>query len=201
MANCSNANSSCLSDGIFAGVFGSLRDSLKRIGCIGDFVGSRPSAERKTNGRSGAFHWQSHGEQNMRCPYRANHASRTTRRANALQIQSHQHRFRIHADKTYVERVAEPVSMVAILLRVREKLCDAFPEIITQLRFALALCIGVAHDPLGGRSHSRYAGDVFCSRAPLIFVRAAKHDRLNRQTAPQEQKSRSLWTVKFMRRE
>ena len=51
---------SCLSEGIFAGVFGSLRDSLKCIGCVGDFFRGGPSAKRKTNGRSGAFHWQSH---------------------------------------------------------------------------------------------------------------------------------------------
>ena len=101
--------------------------------------------------------------------------------------------------KTYVERVGKPMNWIAILLRVWEKLCDACPEIITQLRLALPLCIGVAQHPLGSRSHSRDAGDVFCPGAPLIFVRAAEHEWLNWQTASQEQKSRSLWTVKFMR--
>ena len=122
----------------------------------------------------------------MRRSHRANHAGRTARRANAFQIQRHQHRFRINADKTCVERVAEPMSWVAILLRVWEKLCDACPELITQLRLALPLRIGVAQHPLGGRSHSRDPGDVFCPGPPLIFVRAAKHEWLNRQTAPQE---------------
>ena len=122
----------------------------------------------------------------MRRPHRANHASRTARRANAFQIQRHQHRFRINADKTCVERVGKPMSGVAILLRVWENPCDACPEVITQLRLALPLRIGVAQRPLGGRSHSRYAGDVFCPGAPLIFVRAAEHDGLDRQTAPQE---------------
>jgi hypothetical protein len=54
------------------------------------------------------------------------------------------------------------------------------------LRLASPLRIGVAQHPLGGRSHSCYPGDVFCPGAPLIFVCAAEHQRLNRQTAPQE---------------
>src|SRR6478736_110703 len=135
----------------------------------------------------------------MRRSHRANHASRTARRANAFQIQRHEHRFRINAEKTYVERIGKAMNWIAILLRVREKPCDACPEIITQLRLALALCIGVAQHPLGSRSHSRDASNVFCPGAPLIFVRAAEHKRLDWQTASQEQKSRSLWTVKFMR--
>ena len=98
----------------------------------------------------------------------------------------HQHRFRINADETCVKRVGEPMNLVAILLRVWEKLCDACPEIITQLRLPLPLRVGVAQHPLGSRSHSCYAGDVFCPGAPLIFVRAAEHEWLNRQTAPQE---------------
>jgi hypothetical protein len=78
------------------------------------------------------------------------------------------------------------MNLVSILLRVWEKCFDACPEIITQLRLALPLRIGVAQHPLGGGSHSRYPSDVFCSGAPLVFVRAAEHNWLNRQTAPQE---------------
>src|SRR6478736_10004982 len=135
----------------------------------------------------------------MRCPHRANHAGRTARRANAFQIQCHEHRFRISADKTCIERVGKPMNRVAVLLRVWEKLCDPCPEIITQLRLALTLHLGVAQHPLRSRSHSRDPSDVFCPGAPLIFVRAPEHKRLDWQTASQEQKSRSLWTVKFMR--
>jgi hypothetical protein len=78
------------------------------------------------------------------------------------------------------------MNWITILLRLWEKLCDACPEIITQLRLALPLRIGPAQHPVGGRSHSRNASDVFCPGAPLIFVRAAEHERLNWQTAPQE---------------
>src|SRR6476661_6108076 len=135
----------------------------------------------------------------MRCPHRANHAGRTARRANAFQIQCHEHRFRINADETCVERVGEPMNWIAVLLRVWKKLFDASPEIITQLRLALFLRIGIAQYPLGSRSHSRDARDVFCPGASLIFVGAAEHEWMNRQTAPQEQKSRSFRPVKFMR--
>ncbi len=78
------------------------------------------------------------------------------------------------------------MNWVAILLRVREKLFDACPKIITQLRLALPLRICVTQHPLRGRSHPRDAGDVFRPRASLIFMRAAEHQWLNRQTASQE---------------
>ena len=78
------------------------------------------------------------------------------------------------------------MNWVAILLCVREQLCDACPEIITQLRLPLPLLVSVAQHPVGGRSHSCDASDVFCPGAPLIFVRTAEHERLNWQTAPQE---------------
>src|SRR4029077_1048423 len=129
-----------------------------------------------------------------------NHAGRTARRANAFQIQCHEHRFRINADKTCIERVGKPRTRGAVWLRAWEKFCDPCPEIITQLRLALTLHIGVAQHPLRSRSHSRDPSAVFCPGAPLIFVRAPEHEWLNRQTAPQEQKSRSLRAVKFMRR-
>src|SRR6185369_16139393 len=135
----------------------------------------------------------------MRRSHRANHASRTARRANAFQIQRHQHRFRINADKAHVERVCELMSWITVLLRVWKNLCDTCPEIITQLRLPLPLLIGVAQDPLGSRCHPCDAGDVFCSGAALIFVRTPEHDWLNRQTASQEKESRSLRAIKFVR--
>src|SRR5207248_11112424 len=81
-----NANSSCLSKDIFARVFGSLRDSVKRIASSGDFFRSCPLTKRETDGGTGAFHRQTHRKQNMRCSHRPNHAGRTARRANAFQI-------------------------------------------------------------------------------------------------------------------
>src|SRR3954469_7252158 len=129
----------------------------------------------------------------MRRSYRTYHASRTTRRAsrttrptNPLQTQSHEHRSGINADKTYVQRVGEPMNWITVLLRVREKLCNAHPEIIAQLRLALPFRIGVTQDPLCSCSHSRDACDIFCPRTPLIFVRAAEHEWLNAQTASQK---------------
>src|SRR5690242_20035003 len=89
---------------------------------------------------------------------------------------------------------------ISVLLCIREKLRDACPKIITQSRFALLFLISVAGHPFGGRGHSRYSGDVFCPGAPLVFVRAAEHQWLNRQTASQKQKSSSLRAVKFVRR-
>ena len=91
-----------------------LRPFAQCIGSVGIFFHGRPSAKRKTNGRSCVFHGQAHGEQNMRRPHEANHASRAARRANAFQTECHQHRFRINADKTYVERVGEPTTSVWI---------------------------------------------------------------------------------------
>src|ERR1041384_1796179 len=122
----------------------------------------------------------------MRCPHRANHARRAARCTNAFQIQRHQHRLRINADETYIERVTEAMNWIAILLRIREKLRNAYPKIITQSRLALFLRIGVAQNTLRCCGHSRYTGDVFRPGAPLIFVRAPEHDWLNRQTASQK---------------
>src|SRR3954451_10329002 len=121
----------------------------------------------------------------MRRSHRTNHASRTTRRANAFQIQSHEHRFGINADKISVQRVGEPMNWITVLLRVREKLCNAHSEIIAQLRLALPLRIAATQAPLSSRSHPRDPCDIFCPKTPLIFVRAAEHEWLNAQTASQ----------------
>ena len=105
----------------------------------------------------------------------------------AFQIQRHQHRFRINADETYVERVGKPMSLVAILLRIREKRLRC----VSTNHHAIALCVPVRVSR-SRNIHSAAAaipampGDVFCPGAPLIFVRAAEHDWLNRQTAPQD---------------
>src|SRR5438128_2361818 len=52
-----------------------------------------------------------------------------------------------------------------------------------------------------GRGHTSYCGHVLRPGSPLIFVRAAEHKRLDRQTAAQKKHACTLWTVKFVRGE
>ena len=91
------------------------------------------------------------------------------------------------------------MSWVAILLRIRENVCDASPQLIAQLGSAFLLRLAIAQYPFRGGSHSRDASHVFCPRAPLIFVCAPEHDWLDREPGAKTKKAGTLWSIELVR--
>src|SRR4030095_4405334 len=109
-------------------------------------------------------------------------------RTNPFKHQRNHNRFRINADEACVERVGEPMSWVAILLRIRKNVYDASPQLIAQLGSAFLLRLAIAPYTFRGGSHSRDASHVFCPGAPLIFVCASEHDWLDREARAENKK-------------
>ena len=56
-------------------------------------------------------------------------------------------------------------------------------------------------NPFRGRGHSRNRRHVFRAGPPLVLMRAAKHNRLDRQSAAQKKEPDAFWSVKFVRGE
>ena len=132
----------------------------------------------------------------MRRHHRADHASRSARRANAFQIERHQHRLRIETGKAHVERVPQTASRLAISQRVGKTLRDSSPQLVSQS--FLFLMLFLLHDKFCGRRHPRDGRDIFRSRSPLVLVSAAEHDRLDRASTSQKKQTSAFWSVKFM---
>ena len=72
---------------------------------------------------------------------------------------------------------------------------------ITQIAFAVLFGFAIGQRNLGRRGHSDDRRHVFGPGPALIFVGAAEHDWLDRQSAAQKKQARAFRSVKFVRGE